>query len=114
MVVYWRMSGWFRISSRLIRAMSYAEVTCPSAGRPVALQKWVSAMPNSAARWFIRSTKASSLPATVSASATAQSLAETTHTAFSISLTVICSFSFSQIWLPPMEQAWADAVTTSS
>ena len=34
--------------------------------------------------------------------------------AFSISLTVICSFSFSQIWLPPMEQAWADAVTTSS
>ena len=50
-----------------------AEVTCPSAGRPVALQKWVSVMPSSAARWFIRSTKASSLPATASARATAQS-----------------------------------------
>ena len=49
-----------------------------------------------------------------SARATAQSLAETTHTAFSMSLTVICSFSSSQIWLPPMEQAWAEAVIRSS
>ena len=30
------------------------------------------------------------------------------------SSTVICSFSFSQIWLPPMEQAWAEAVRTVS
>ena len=62
----------------------------------------------------MRSTKASSLPATCSARATAQSLADTTHTALSISSTVICSFSFSQIWLPPMEQAWAEAVITVS
>ena len=71
-------------------------------------------MPSSAARWFIRSTKASSLPARCSDSATAQSLADTTQTALSISPTVSCSPSFSQIWLPPMEQAWGEAVTTSS
>ena len=71
-------------------------------------------MPSSLARWFIRSTKASSLPEMASPKATAQSLAETTQTAFSISATDICSFSFSQIWLPPMEQAWAEAVTMVS
>ena len=54
-------------------------------------------MPSSAARWFILSTNASSLPATASARATAQSLADTTHTALSMSSTVICSFSSSQI-----------------
>ena len=31
-----------------------------------------------------------------------------------MSLTLSCSFSFSQIWDPPMEQAWAEAVTMSS
>ncbi len=76
----------------------------------MAFLKVVSRIPSSAARWFIRSTKASSLPATVSARATAQSLAETTQTAFSISPTLSCSFSFNQIWEPPMEQAWAEAV----
>ena len=54
-------------------------------------------MPSSLARWFMRSTKASSLPEMASPSATAQSLALTTQTALSISSTVICSFSFSQI-----------------
>ena len=105
MVVKRRMSGWFRISSRLMRAMSWALVTCPWAGRPVGLRKLVSFIPSSPARWFIRSTKASALPARCSARATEQSLAEATQTALSISSTLICSFSFSQIWLPPMEQA---------
>ena len=80
----------------------------------MAFLKVVSFIPSSAARWFIRSTKVSSLPATASARATAQSLAETTQTAFSMSLTLSCSCSFSQIWDPPMEQAWAEAVTMSS
>ena len=90
--------------------MSWAEVTWPGAGRPVTFKKFVSSMPSSAARWFILATKASSLPQTASARATAQSLAETTATALSISWTVSCSFSFSQIWLPPMEMAWREAV----
>ena len=71
-------------------------------------------MPSSRARWFIRSTKAGSLPAMCSARATAQSLADTTVTAFTMSRTLICSFSFSQIWDPPMEMAWVEAVTISS
>ena len=31
-----------------------------------------------------------------------------------MSRTDICSFSFSQIWEPPMEMAWGEAVTRSS
>ena len=98
--------------------MSCAVVRCSAASgassSPVQLTKFVSSRPSSCARWFIMPTNALSLPATCSASATAQSLAETTHTALRRSLTVICSFSFSQIWLPPMEQAWAEAVTIVS
>ena len=95
-------------------AISSAQVRCPSAGRPVQLTKWVCSMPSSCARRFIRSTKASSVPAMCSASATEQSLADTTATAFTMSRTVICSCSFSQIWEPPMEVAWVEAVTVSS
>ena len=32
----------------------------------------------------------------------------------SISSTVICSYGSSQIWLPPMEEAWEEVVTLSS
>ena len=71
-------------------------------------------MPSSAALAFIRSTKASSLPERCSARATAQSLADTTQTAFTMSATERASPSFSQIWLPPMEAAWAEPVTMSS
>ncbi len=46
--------------------------------------------------------------------ATAQSLAETTAMHLSISETVICSPSSSQIWLPPMEAALELAVTIVS
>ena len=94
--------------------MSWAEVTWPSAVRPQALTNRVSFIPSSCARAFIICTKASSLPARCSPSATAQSLAETTATHFSISATVSTSPSSSQIWLPPMEAAWAEAVTGSS
>ena len=41
-------------------------------------------------------------------------MAETTQTALSMSLTLSCSFSFSQIWDPPMEQAWGEAVIVVS
>ena len=91
MVVNRRMSGCFKISSRLMTAMSWALVTWPSAVTPVQLAKWVSFMPSSAARWFIFSTNRSLIPATFSASAAAASLPEATHTAFSSSSTVICS-----------------------
>ena len=74
-----------------MRAMSHALVTCPSAGRPVQLTKWVSVMPSSLARVFICSTNSSVTPATHSASATAASLPLATHTAFKRSSTVICS-----------------------
>ena len=74
-----------------MRAMSWAEVTWPWAGRPVQFKKVVSAIPSSWARWFILVTKAPSLPATRSASATAQSFPETTVTHLIISETVICS-----------------------
>ena len=45
-----------------MRAMSHALVTCPSAGRPVQLTKWVSVMPSSLARVFICSTNSSVTP----------------------------------------------------
>ena len=48
-------------------------------------------MPSSAALWFIISTKAASEPATCSAKAVAQSLADTTATDLIISSMLICS-----------------------
>ena len=48
-----------------------------------------------------------------SASAMAASLALHTAVALKSSSTVICSFSLSQIWLPPILTAWAEAVTVS-
>ena len=65
-------------------------------------------MPSWAARWFMRSTKASSLPARCSARATAASLPEATATALSKSSTVMSSPSFRYTWEPPMEAAWAE------
>ena len=62
----------------------------------------------------MRSTNAASLPAMCSARATAQSLAETTATHLMMSETLICSPCSSQIWLPPMLSARAEAVTVSS
>ena len=59
-------------------------------------------MPSWAAFRFICSTNTGSLPPTISASATAASLALATQTARSISSTVNCSPGSSQIWLPPM------------
>ena len=70
-------------------------------------------MPSSFARSFMRLVNASSEPEMCSAMATAQSLAELTAMHLSISSTLICSPSLSQIWLPPMELAWALAVTMS-
>ena len=69
-------------------ATSRAVDRCPSASRPQALQKWVSFMPSCAARTFICSTKAGSLPPTSSATATAASLAEATQIALTISSSV--------------------------
>ena len=94
MVVNSRMAGWFKISSRLIRAISWAEVRCPGAGRPVQLQKVVSDMPSSTALAFIFSTKALSLPARCSARATLASLPEATATALRRSWTLMTSPSF--------------------
>ena len=71
-------------------------------------------MPSSAARSFIRCTKVRSEPASFSAIATAQSLAEATAMHLIISSTVRLSPSSSQIWLPPMEAAALLAVTLSS
>ena len=62
----------------------------------------------------MRWTNAASLPEMCSASATAQSLAETTAMHFIISATLICSPCSSHIWLPPMLSARAEAVTVSS
>ena len=61
----------------------------------------------------MRSTKAASLPLMYSAMATAQSLAETTAMHLSMSETVMRSPSSSHTWLPPMEAASAEAVTSS-
>lgn len=85
--------------------MSQALVTCPSAGRPVQLTKWVSCIPSSRARLFIRSTNSSVTPAVFSARATAASLPLDTHTPFSRSSTVMLSPSDRKIRLPPMEAA---------
>ena len=69
------------------------------------MRKVVSSIPSSAARWFMRATKLSALPAMCSARATAASLPEATHTALRRSSTLICSFSFRYTWDPPMEAA---------
>ena len=71
-------------------------------------------MPNSAARAFMRSTNASSLPATASAKTTVASFALITTHALMRSSTVICSPSLSQMSEPPMPAACAEAVSTSS
>ena len=71
-------------------------------------------MPSSPARSFILATKASSLPETASASTTAASLALMITVALSRSSTVICSPSSSQMSDPPMEAAWAEAVSSWS
>ena len=63
--------------------------------------------PSSRARVFIRSTKAASVPARCSATATAQSFAEPTAIALSISSNVSCSPGSSQICVPPIEQAYS-------
>ena len=76
--------------------------------------KWVFSRPSSSARSFMRSTKAASEPHRCSASATAQSFAETTATHFIMSETDSCSPTSSQIWLPPMEAARSEPVTMSS
>ena len=93
--------------------MSQAEVTCPGAVSPQQLTNRVSAIPSWAARSFICWTKASSVPARCSPRATAQSLAEAMAMHLSSSSTVRVSPSLSQTWLPPMEAAWAEAVTVS-
>ncbi len=76
-------------------ATSLAVVRCSSASgpssSPVQLTKWVCSIPSSAARAFIRVTKAASLPATCSARAVAQSLAELTTTDLSISSMESCA-----------------------
>ena len=63
---------------------------------------------------FIARTKSSSVPLTSSASATAASLALATIVAFTISSTLMVSPGSSQISEPPMDAAWAEAVTVSS
>ena len=83
-------------------ATSRAVERWPSVSSPQALRNVVCSIPSWAARAFICSTKAGSLPPTSSATATAASLAEETQMARSISSSVNCSPGSSQIWLPPM------------
>ena len=82
---------------RLMVATSRAVERWPSASSPQALRKDVCSIPSEAARAFICSTKAGSLPPTNSATATAASLAEETQMAFIISSNVKCSPGSSQI-----------------
>ena len=74
---------------------------------PVQFVKCVSSSPSSAARWFIRWTKAPSLPEICSAIATAQSLADTTAMHFIISRTLIRSPSARYTQLPRKDAARA-------
>ena len=80
------------------KAMSYAEERSlcwlRAGGRPCTKWNSVSFIPSSCARWFISTTKASSLPATCSASATAASLADWIVSAISSSRTVKVSPCF--------------------
>ena len=68
-------------------------------------------IPRAAAFSFIIATNASSLPATVSASTIAQSLAELTAVALIISDRAISSPGSSQICVPPIEAAYSEQVT---
>ena len=65
--------------------MSRAVVTCCSAGSPLGLMKCVCSMPSRAAVWFICLTNDCSSPPSVSAIATAMSLAERMMSACSAS-----------------------------
>ena len=104
------------MSSRDIMAISRAEVTWfwVLSSRPFVFSKTVFFMPSSAARAFIFETKADSLPQICSARATAASFAEAITTLFTISRTLICSPSLRKICEPPIDVAWAEAVTVSS
>jgi hypothetical protein len=80
---YSRYSGKSSQTARARTARSRAVDNWPSLGRPCGLLKWVEAMPRRAASAFISFRKFASLPPTVSASATAMSLADLTMIIFS-------------------------------
>ena len=81
--------------------------------KPQQSSKWVSAMPSSWALWFIRSTKAASLPAICSATATLASLPEDTAMHLIMVSRVCTSPAARYTWEPPMELAYSLVVTWS-
>jgi len=70
-------------------------------------------MPSPLARSFILATKPSSLPAISSAMATQASLALATLIHLIMVSTVCVSPGSKKTWLPPMEAAYSDTVTSS-
>ena len=85
----WKVS--FCRAASVSRAISRTVETCSGSCRPVGLQKCVAVIPSSAAFWFIRDTKASSLPLTSRASASQHSAPEGSMAPYSRSRTVAVS-----------------------
>ena len=92
-------------------ARSLAVDTCCGAGSPVAVAKRVFFIPRRAASLFMRSTNASSEPASVSASAIAASLPETTIIPWSNSSTLTAFFGSMNMREPSARHALAETLT---
>ena len=99
-------------SARPSVAASRALIVCPSASRPVALTK-CAPRPISCALVFIISTKACSLPAIFSASATVASLALATTIAFIRFSTVWAVLTSRNTCVPPIDAACSLIVAVS-
>ena len=102
------------ISSLDISAMSLAVVSCPSVSRPLQFTKCVFVMPSPAARSFICSTNASSLPLIYSAMATQASFALATAMHLINVSTVCVSPGSKNTCDPPIDAAYSDVCTSSS
>ena len=102
------------MTSRNIRATSCAVEKLSAAGSPVQFAKRVSFMPSSAARAFMSLTNPSTLPLTLSASATQLSLALATMTDFRRSPALCFVPASRKTCDPPMDAAFSLTGTFSS
>ena len=91
-----------------------AVIRCSGSGQPVALRKVAFSMPIAAASSVISSAKASSVPAIASASAMAASLPDCTMMPRRMSCTVTREPISTNIFEPPLRQAFSEIGISSS
>ena len=95
-------------------ARSRAVMRCSGCGQPVAFMKVLPVSPSSRARSFISSAKASSLPDRPSATTMQASLPDCTMMPRIRSSTRTCEFTSTNIFEPPIRQAFSETGSSSS